>query len=48
MGFLGEFIEEVEYREKVGYAMLAFIAIYFLTNLIPILINMVIGCKRIV
>ena len=28
--------------------MLAFTAIYFLTNLVPIFINMVIGCKRFV
>ena len=36
----------MENREKIGYAMLAVTAIYFLINLIPVLVNMVIFCKK--
>ena len=46
MAFMGEVIEEVEYREKVGYAMLTVTGIYFFINLVPLLINMVLFCKK--
>ena len=48
MAFMGQVVEEVEYREKIGYVMLIVTGIYFLINLVPLLINMVFSCKKFV
>ena len=48
MGFMGQVVEEVEYREKIGYALLTVTGIYFTINLVPLLINMVFSCKKFV
>ena len=46
MAFMGEILDQEEDREKIGYAMLIVTAFYFLINLVPVLVNMVIFCKR--
>ena len=46
MAFMGEIVDQEENREKIGYAMLIVTAFYFLINLVPVLVNMVIFCKR--
>ena len=46
MAFMGEILDQEEDREKIGYALLIVTAFYFLINLVPVLVNMVIFCKR--